>query len=182
MALGAATKTQAAEAQSAPPPVRTRASHGLRVGGAVTVVVAVVTAFWWLLAPPQLGGTTSLATVDGTSMLPRLQRSDLVVLRPAESYHVGEIVGYHSTLLHRVVLHRIVAIKDGRYVFKGDNNRFLDPDQPTRAQLIGRLWFVLPSAGHLIAALRIPWVLATIAAILVAALGLGRSRAPAEKQ
>jgi signal peptidase I len=179
MAVRVATPEQAAETRSTPPPARTRARRWLRISGAVTVAAVIVTPSWWYLAPPQLGGSTSLATVDGTSMLPRLQRSDLVALRPAGSYHIGEIVGYHSALLHRTVLHRIVAIHDGHYSFKGDNNSFVDPDQPTRAQLIGRLWFVLPSAGHLIAALRIPWVLAIIAALLIAALGLGRSRNPA---
>ena len=31
-------------------------------------------------------------------------------------------------MLHVVVLHRIIAIKGDRYVLKGDNNDFVDPD------------------------------------------------------
>ena len=33
-------------------------------------------------------------------------------------------------MLHRVVLHRIVANHNGHYTFKGDNNSFTDPEQP----------------------------------------------------
>ena len=99
---------------------------------AVVVVLgaAAAAAAWWFLAPPALGGSTSLAIVDGSSMFPTFERNDLVVLRPSSAYRVGDVVAYHSTLVHRVVLHRIVAVRDGRYTFKGDNNNFLDPEQP----------------------------------------------------
>ena len=47
---------------------------------------------------------------------------------PPSHYKVGDIVAYRSTMLHIVVLHRIIAVKGDRYVFKGDNNDFVDPD------------------------------------------------------
>jgi len=135
---------------------------------------------WWLLAPPELGGQTSIVTVDGTSMLPRFQRDDLVLLRTSGSYRVGDVVGYHSNLLGRVVMHRIVAIEDGRYTFKGDNNHFLDPERPTRSQLVGRLWLRVPAAGRVIPLLKVPWIVGALAALLVLALGLERGGAGEE--
>ena len=80
-------------------------------------------------------------------MEPRFHTGDLAIVRPADQYKVGDIVAYQSSLLHTVVLHRIVAIHDGRYTFKGDNNNFLDPDHPTRSQLVGKLWLHLPRGG-----------------------------------
>ena len=133
----------------------------------------LVAAAWWYVAPPQLGGATTFVTVDGSSMLPTLRRSDLVALRPQHSYHVGEIVGYRSALIHRLVLHRIVAIHDGRYEFKGDNNSFVDPDRPTRSKLVGRLWLRVPSAGGLVSSLHRPAVAGGLAAALVLFAGLG---------
>lgn len=170
-------REQAAWTPSAPP-YRVRSFDRIRAVVSVVTSVAVIAATWWFLAPPQLGGSTSFTTVNGTSMLPTLRRSDLVALRPADSYRVGDVVGYRSELLGRVVLHRIVAIHGGRYVFKGDHNSFIDPDRPTRAQLVGKLWFHLPSAGRAVDALHIPWVIATIAALLVLALGTGGRRSP----
>src|SRR6476646_2173030 len=102
-----------------------------------TLVVLAVAA-WLLLAPTQIGGETSYVTTSGTSMQPRFHSGDLALVRPADHYRVGEIVAYRSKLLHVVVLHRIIAIKGNRYVFKGDSNNFVDPTRPRRAELVGR--------------------------------------------
>jgi len=117
----------------AAPPRRVRPRTGVGVAATVSLVVAM----WWFLAPPQLGGATSFTTVDGVSMVPALSRSDLVALRPAASYRIGDVVGYRSALLGRVVLHRIAATVGTTYVLKGDHNEIVDPDRPTRADLVG---------------------------------------------
>jgi signal peptidase I len=148
---------------------------------AVVVVLgaAAAAATWWFLAPPALGGSTSLAIVDGNSMRPTYRPDDLVFLRPSASYRVGDVVGYHSALIHRVVLHRIVAIRNGRYTVKGDSNNFLDPEQPTRSAFVGKRWFSLPAVGRLAAFLHTPWIAAVLAGLLVLAFGLGGAPEPA---
>jgi signal peptidase I len=151
---------------------RERRRHA--IGIALTLVV--LGAVWWLVAPPQLGGSTTFVVVDGASMLPRFHRSDLVALRPASSPGVGDVVGYRSAMLRRVVLHRIIAVEGNRYIVKGDNNSFVDPEKPRREELVGTLWFRVPSAGHVIGALKVPWVLAALAALLVLVVGLDGSR------
>jgi signal peptidase len=151
-------------------PRRTRPFARVPTAAGFGLGVAIVAAAWWLLAPAQLGGSTAFTTVDGTSMLPTFQRSDLVALRAAKSYGVGDVAGYRSRLLGRVVLHRIVAIHDGRYRFKGDHNSFLDPERPTRGQLVGKLWFRLPRAGRAVDALHTPSIVAAVAGLLVFAL------------
>ena len=95
-----------------------------------TLVVLAVAA-WLVLAPTQIGGETSYVTTSGISMAPRFHSGDLAVVRPAENYKVGDIVAYRSTMLRTVVLHRIIAVKGDRYVFKGDNNDFVDPTRPS---------------------------------------------------
>jgi signal peptidase I len=148
---------------------------------AVVVVLgaAAAAATWWFFAPPALGGSTSLAIVDGSSMRPTYQPDDLVFLRPSASYRVGDVVAYHSALIHRVVLHRIVAIRDGRYTFKGDSNNFLDPEQPTRSAFVGKRWFSLPAVGRVATLLHTPWIAAALAGVLVLAFGLGGAPEPA---
>ena len=156
-----------------PAPTRARRFH---TGASLLLTLVLLAAAWWYVAPPQLGGSTTFVTVDGTSMLPTLRRSDLVALRPQAHYRVGEVVGYRSALIHRVVLHRIIAIHGDRYAFKGDNNSFVDPEQPTRSQLVGRLWVHLPSAGRLVSELHRPAVAGSLAAVLVLFAGLGGGR------
>jgi signal peptidase I len=136
--------------------------HRRRLLGAAGGLVLVAAA-WFALAPPQLGGSLSYVVTAGTSMQPRFHTGDLALVRPQSSYAIGEIVAYRSPRMHAIVLHRIVARDGDRYVFKGDNNSWNDPVHPTRAQLIGKLWLRIPSAGRLIAS-RTPDELAFLAA------------------
>ena len=145
--------------------------------------MTVIGAGWWLLAPPAVGGSTSFVMVDGTSMLPKLHRDDLVILRRSDSYRVGDVVAYRSTLLQRIVLHRIVAVEDGRYTFKGDNNAFLDSENPTQADLVGKLSLHIPIAGRIVPFMHVPWIVGVLAALLVLAVGLGGgSQRPADEE
>jgi signal peptidase I len=137
----------------------------------VTVLAILVAVSGWLLWPTQLGGHTAYVTTQGTSMEPSFHTGDLAVLRTADHYDVGDVVAYHSTLLHTVVMHRIVAIEGGHYTFKGDNNAWLDPEQPTAADLIGRLSLRVPQGGSWFARLASPPALGLIAFGLLASGG-----------
>ena len=98
-------------------------------------------------------------------MLPKLHGSDLVAVRKAKSYSVGDVVAYHSPLIHRVVLHRIVKIRaDGHYVLKGDNNSYLDPDHPDRDRDRRQALVPHPVRGRAVSALHVPWIVAAVAA------------------
>ena len=85
---------------------------------------------WVYLAPTDIGGSTTYVVTHGISMEPGFHTGDLAVLRSAKVYRVGEIVAYHNTAWHMVVMHRIIAREGNRYVFKGDNNTFIDPSRP----------------------------------------------------
>jgi signal peptidase I len=137
-----------------------------------TLVVLAVAA-WLVLAPTQIGGETSYVTTSGISMAPRFHGGDLAVVRPADHYKVGEIVAYRSTMLRTVVLHRIVAVKGDRYVLKGDNNDFLDPTRPVRAQVVGRLSLRVAHGGRVLAWLHTPFMAALLTGGVAALLLLG---------
>jgi signal peptidase I len=137
-----------------------------RVAVANGIFLVVVGLAWFYLAPARIGGFTTYVVTHGVSMEPRFHTGDLGLVRPAGEYKVGDIVAYHSSTLHTVVLHRIVAIHNGRYTFKGDNNHFLDPDHPTRSQLVGALWLHVPGAGVVLKGLHAPVVDAVIFGLL----------------
>jgi len=106
--------------------------------------VSALLIFWVTLAPLQLGGPVDYVLTSGVSMQPRFHAGDLAIIRTADQYQVGDIVAYKSVTLHTVVMHRIVAQEGDRFVFKGDNNSWLDPDKPTKSELIGALWIQVP--------------------------------------
>jgi signal peptidase I len=118
--------------------------------------LSVLGCLWFFFAPVALGGSTTYVVTNGVSMEPRFHTGDLALVRSRSSYHVGEIVAYHNNMLDTVVLHRIVGREGARYLFKGDNNNFVDFEHPTRSQLIGALWLHVPGAGARLQSIRSP--------------------------
>lgn len=127
-----------------------RASSATRAiaTGFVLVVFAIC---WRLIGPAQLGGTASYVITHGISMEPEYYEGDLVILRRADSYGKGDIVGYQSPTLDRTVLHRIHSRDSRGFVTKGDNNAWLDLDRPRSADVIGEAWLHIPGAGKWLA-------------------------------
>jgi signal peptidase I len=117
--------------------------------------LGLVLAVWPSLGPSQLGGPATYAVVAGSSMAPALRTGDLVVLRPARKYAVGQVVGYR-TASGALVLHRIVGRMGEGYLFQGDNNSWIDPYLPAGIHLIGRLRHRIPGVGRVIVWLRTP--------------------------
>ena len=62
----------------------------------ISAVAALVLAAVWFFWPSALGGGTTYVTTHGISMEPRLPTGDLAILRPADSYSVGDVVAYRS--------------------------------------------------------------------------------------
>lgn len=142
------------------------------------VLLLVLGAVWWGFAPAALGGPASYVITDGTSMLPRFKADGLVITRERSAYHVGEVVAYHNHELKRVVMHRIVAMDGDRYVFKGDNNDFVDQYHATKSDLVGAEWMYWPNGGRYIMKLRQPVAFAVIVGLLTLFAALGFRRTP----
>lgn len=145
---------------------------------------AAVVSSWLTVGPEQAGGPATYAVTSGVSMAPLLRNGDLALVRREGSYRVGQVVLYESRVLHRPVLHRIIAVRHGRYYFKGDNNDFVDPGYATRSRLIGRLYLVVPALGGVLSFFADPIraaVAAGLASFLLVATLTGperRSRRP----
>jgi signal peptidase I len=132
----------------------------------------MLAAVWFFLAPTQLGGSSSYVITYGTSMQPSFHAGDLAVVRAASSYHVGEIVAYRNTQLGgHTVLHRIIGISDGHYIFKGDNNNFVDSFHPDRSELQGRLWFHAPGVGKYLLMLHGPRLFLVVGFLVLLLIG-----------
>lgn len=136
---------------------------------------------WFYVVPAALGGRATYVVTHGVSMEPRFHTGDLAVVYPASRYVTGDVAAYRSDLLGTTVLHRIIGTSGDRLVFQGDNNTWVDPEQPTAHQVVGRLAVRIPHGGVLLGSLHQPLVLGLLAtAILVSgatgAVGLRRRR------
>ncbi|MFP4148640.1 MAG: signal peptidase I [Nitriliruptoraceae bacterium] len=133
------------------------------------VPVVALALLWLVLAPPDLGGSLTLVTVQGSSMEPTLVTGDLAVLQRAQDYAVGEVVAFRSDMAGAVVLHRIVAQEPDtqRFVLVGDNNDFLDRYRPAREEIVGRMVLTIPAGVASALTSSVPWLLGIGAALTV---------------
>ena len=99
-------------------------------------------------------------------MYPTLQEGDLVLLRTASEYAVGDIVVYREPSIGPVI-HRIIEkTKEGCFLMQGDHNTFVDPYCPTRADIIARYWVHIPKLGTYVKQLQSPGNMAAVAGLL----------------
>ena len=153
-----------------------------RITGIATGLLAAVAlaGAWIFFAPTQFGGGTSYAILVGNSMEPDLHRGDLAVVRKQSVYRPGDVVLYDSRDLRSKVLHRIVRVEGGRFVLKGDNNSFVDPERVTEEQIVGSLWTAAPAVGRVSEWLRVPMhsaLLVGLVTLIALGGGIGTSAA-----
>ncbi len=89
-------------------------------------------------------------------MEPGIRQNDLVLIRSADHYQVGDAVAYRNPDLDRVVFHRIINGNSLHYTLQGDNNTWLDSFQPSQAEIIGKQWLHIPGAGKVVEWVRKP--------------------------
>lgn len=143
--------------------------RGSRVRLAAALAGLVV--LWALLAPRAFGGSVDYLILNGNSMLPRFARGDLVLVRPAPFYQVGDLVAYRHPEVG-VVFHRIIDRVGERFLLQGDHNTWVDGYTPTAAEILGKFWLHLPGGGTAILALRTPGALATLMGLFIFLAGV----------
>jgi signal peptidase I len=129
------------------------------------VGIAVLT-FAGLALGPHVFGYRTMTMLTG-SMAPAIDPGDIVVTTPLDITDVttGMIISYHIPIGdHRVVTHRVIDVDhapDGTVTVQtqGDANEHPDPwTAVLQGDTAYQVQAVVPEAGHLITALRTPWV------------------------
>jgi signal peptidase I len=131
----------------------------------ISLVVSLA-AVWIVFAPAQIGGQAAYVMVNGISMEPGIHKGDLVIVRTAPAYNVGEIITYRDSRMGAYVIHRIIGMEQDRYVLQGDNNSWIDAYHPAQDEIIGKLWIHLPELGKTMEWLRLPINMALTTALL----------------
>jgi signal peptidase len=111
---------------------------------------------WIAFAPARIGGQASYVMVNGVSMEPGYHTGDLVIVRKAETYQVGDVVTYRDAEMGAYVIHRIIAIEQGQVILQGDNNSWIDAYHPAPDEIIGKQWIHVPKLGRMMQWLRAP--------------------------
>lgn len=145
----------------------------------VLVALAVGAAIWSSIGPANLGGSVTVAVTRGISMEPMFSQGDMVFVRQAAQVRPGDVILYRSADTGHRILHRVLSTDGSRFITKGDNNDWLDTDDPTMAEIDGIYWFHIAGAGGLAARLQSPMASAAFGGVLLALFAM--SLAPGER-
>lgn len=95
-------------------------------------------------AHPTVLGYSGAVVVSG-SMADTIEVNDIVIAKRRDSYEVGDVVSFESGEL--LITHRIVDVRDGRFVTKGDANDSEDAELLSEDNIVGEVFFIIPGAG-----------------------------------
>ncbi|MEP7133811.1 MAG: signal peptidase I [Chloroflexota bacterium] len=120
------------------------------------ILLAGLVAIWIAFAPVKIGGHSAYIMVNGISMEPNYHTGDLVIVRTAEIYQLGEVVAYRDAEMGQYVIHRIIGTEQGQFILKGDNNSWIDAYHPVHDEIVGKQWIYTPKIGLAMQWLRMP--------------------------
>lgn len=107
-----------------------------------------------VLLPAVLSTRSPLMVVVSESMVPNLSVGDIIIVRGQDAYELSDIVVYRTPSYSKPIVHRIIGVKNGYYITKGDHNNFADPGtiapkEGIRASSIqGKVILVVPKLGY----------------------------------
>ena len=119
------------------------------------VIVVVGTLGGYGLFMVAMGTTTPLVVVTSGSMIPTLERGDLLLLqgRAEGDIAVGDIIVFTEPDHDAPIVHRVdhIEVVEGeiRYFTKGDNNDYVDSGYRTYEDIIGVYVLKIPYLGHI---------------------------------
>ncbi len=135
----------------------------MRVLGKITysVFLALLLAVAGLLLVSlmPMAGNFEIKIVKSGSMEPAIQTGSIVVVIPAASYSVGDVVTFGKDTsreiptTHRIVSERVSPSAGGGQIFfttKGDANEEADPKEVAARDVIGKVLFHVPYAGFVL--------------------------------
>lgn len=122
-------------------------------------------------------GRLASVVTNGTSMLPRYERGDLVLVWRSDAYSIGDVAAYRDPASAEVVLHRIVGGDASGFDLRGDHNTSLDDAHPAADELIGSQVLHVPGAGRVLGAPLVQSALAGVLVVLAALALVGGSPA-----
>ena len=99
------------------------------------------------------------------SMEPTIMADDMILVKEAESYQVGDIVVFQSGSM--LVVHRVIEVTEESLITQGDANNAVD-DPIAISDVKGIVFSWIPGAGPIVRLLKTP--VATILLILGAVL------------
>ena len=93
----------------------------------------------------------SLSSIASNSMYPTLQKGDAIIIKKLndndkKKIEIGDIIVFQEE--GHIITHRVVEIKEGVYITKGDNNSTKDMNKKTKNDILGLVKVRIPYLGY----------------------------------
>ncbi len=132
--------------------------------------IALVAVVLIASAVPVPGGIKTYVVQSG-SMEPAIKTGSVVVIKPMADYRVGDVITFGPKSKGKTpTTHRIMEVKEGGFVTRGDANNGEDMRTVSRYEIIGKVLFSVPYIGYAVATAQQPWgfgLIIVIPAVLI---------------
>jgi len=93
----------------------------------------------------------SLKMVLSGSMTPAIKTGSIVVVKPALSYKIGDVITFQKGQGEENILtHRIISQTEQGFITQGDANNVADANPVGEKDILGRVVLTVPYAGYVV--------------------------------
>jgi len=128
-------------------------------------ILLAIVAFFSVSANTSLLGNYKSLVVQSGSMENTIMTGDIILIKALSQYNKNDVVTFKEAD-ERIVTHRIIKVQDDSdntvFITKGDANRSIDNDTVKPEQILGKVMFVIPKIGFLVAFAKSPFGLVVL--------------------
>lgn len=128
-------------------------------------ILLAIVAFFSISANTGLLGNYKSLVVQSGSMENTIMTGDIILIKALSQYNKNDVVTFKE-ISERIVTHRIIDVQDDSdreiFITKGDANRSIDNDTVKPEQVLGKVMFVVPKIGFLVAFAKSPFGLVVL--------------------
>jgi len=141
-------------------------------------ILLAIAAFFSISANTSLLGHYKSYVIQSGSMENTIMTGDIILTKSMPQYNKYDVITFKEAG-ERIVTHRIIQVNEGEaeksdFITKGDANRSIDNDTVTQEQILGKVMFVVPKVGFLVAFAKSPFGLIILILIPSALLIIDR--------
>ena len=120
----------------------------------IFIIVLLLVSSLFLVPLLPIANNIQIKIVESGSMEPTILTGSLVIIKPATSYAVGDIITFTSVSADVPTTHRIVGIREASgqkfFMTKGDANEEADTNETALRSVIGKVALAVPYVGFVL--------------------------------